>query len=270
MALVVAVVVLATDGDSGSDQTTIVKEVAGKEGLQAVEQEGVVLGGEAYGAPYGEGWGSERPAVISNGGASASGEMTDVRWDTWGGPVALGWGRLPIFKPNGGYYPELGQIRVKASDVGTCEGTRAYLQLSIRYPERPGGTLGPWQLWAGSDDVCEPRTGTASDDQADVDESVSGGESEASPEEEVIEDAALQGVDCGKLTSICLVTVKISGDGEWAALFRGPKPGHESEVQPDMSSFKRIEGYWQAFQIGNGGGCEVPEHIVTELGLDCF
>lgn len=263
VALAVAVVVLATGSGNEHSETTIVKVPSPIAG-EASGRDPIVLGGEEYAEPYGKGWGEERPGAVSNGGASASGEMTDISWDSWGRSVALGRGRLPLPKPTGGYYPEAVFVRIKASETGSCEGKRAYLQFSIRFPERPGGPLGSWQPWAGSANVCESPTAANANDDFEPSP-----EPEASPEQEVIEDAALQGVDCGKLAAICIVTVKISADGEWAALFRGPKPGHESEVQPDTSSFHKIEGYWQTFQIGNGGGCEVPANIVKELGLDC-
>src|SRR6478609_4355927 len=50
---------------------------------------GVVLGGVVYGAPHGEGWGSERPETIFNGG-DPSGLISEVHWSSWGGPVARG------------------------------------------------------------------------------------------------------------------------------------------------------------------------------------
>jgi hypothetical protein len=114
----------------------------------------VVLGGKDYGAPYGEGWGTVRPHTISNGGASASGRISQVRWSAWGGPVALAWGRLPLYKPNGGYYRRPVAIKVRADKLGECEGRTAYTRLSIRYPKRPGGKLGPWRLWSGTPDIC--------------------------------------------------------------------------------------------------------------------
>ena len=42
----------------------------------------VVLGGEVYGAPTGEGWGTPHPSFIYNGG-DASGSIDDVTWSSW-------------------------------------------------------------------------------------------------------------------------------------------------------------------------------------------
>lgn len=116
----------------------------------------VVLGGEIYGGEYGQGWGTERPDAISNGGASPSGSITNVSWSSWGGPVAYGRGRHPIYKPRGGYYRHAVVAQLKAVQIGTCEGRDAYLKLLIREPRRPGGPLGPWRSWAGPQTLCEP------------------------------------------------------------------------------------------------------------------
>lgn len=115
----------------------------------------VVLGGKVYGGINGEGWGTAHPALIYNGG-DASGSITEVRWSSWGGPVAHGRGRHPIFKPRGGYYRHPVVAQLKAIDIGSCEGRQAYLRLLIREPRRPGGRLGPWRSWAGPQTICEP------------------------------------------------------------------------------------------------------------------
>jgi hypothetical protein len=112
-----------------------------------------VLGGKVYGAPTGHGWGAPHPKFIYNGG-DASGSISGVHWSDWGGTVAQGRGRNPIFKPHGGYYRRPGVAQLKATDLGRCEGRSAYLRLLIREPRRPGGPLGPWRSWAGP--ICEP------------------------------------------------------------------------------------------------------------------
>jgi len=115
----------------------------------------VVLGGKVYGAPSGQGWGTAHPHFIYNGG-DASGSITNVHWSSWGGAVAHGRGRNPIFKPRGGYYPRPVVALLKAKDIGRCEGRDAYLRLLIREPRRPGGPLGPWRSWSGAQTICEP------------------------------------------------------------------------------------------------------------------
>jgi hypothetical protein len=114
----------------------------------------VVLGGKAF-APKGEGWGTEQPRTIFNGG-DPSGLITGVRWITWGGESAVGWGKNAIFKPRGGYYRRPVAIKLKASRIGSCAGRRAYTRLSFREPTRPGGPLGPWRLWSGARTICRP------------------------------------------------------------------------------------------------------------------
>jgi hypothetical protein len=115
----------------------------------------VVLGGKVYGAPTGHGWGAPHPKFIYNGG-DASGSISGVHWSSWGGAVAHGRGRHPIFRPRGGYYRKPVVALLKAIDLGECEGHRAYLRLLIKEPRRPGGALGPWRSWAGQQTICEP------------------------------------------------------------------------------------------------------------------
>jgi hypothetical protein len=111
----------------------------------------------ALGAPLGErdtprylclvtprecGWGTAAPRYLTLGG-DASGTITDIRWKSWGGPVATGEGLNEIFRPQGGYYPEPVVSRLRAYDVGQCapRRTMAYRRLVVREPKRPGGRL---------------------------------------------------------------------------------------------------------------------------------
>jgi hypothetical protein len=120
----------------------------------ALRREEIVLGGVVYGVPNGEGWGSARPEEISNGG-DASGTLLEVHWSSWGGAVAHGTARHPVFKPTGGYYRRPVVAQLKATTLGHCEGNRAYLKLLIREPKKPGGPLGPWLSWSGPKTLCE-------------------------------------------------------------------------------------------------------------------
>jgi hypothetical protein len=115
----------------------------------------VVLGDEIYPGPNGQGFGAPHPELIYNGG-DASGSIAEVHWSDWGGPVAHGRGRHPIFRPRGGYYRKPVVALLKATDLGRCEGHPAYLRLLIKEPKRPGGPLGPWRSWAGPQTICEP------------------------------------------------------------------------------------------------------------------
>jgi hypothetical protein len=114
-----------------------------------------ILGGKIYPGPNGEGFGTAHPSFIYNGG-DASGSIDDVHWSTWGGTVAHGRGRHPIFRPGGGYYRHPVVALLKATDLGRCEGRAAYLRLLIKEPRHPGGPLGPWRSWAGPQTICEP------------------------------------------------------------------------------------------------------------------
>jgi hypothetical protein len=98
--------------------------------------------------PSSEGWGQVRPKTLFNGG-DGSGDIQRIRWATWGGRIARGHGKNPIFKPSGGYYHRPVTIRLRATDLGTCRssGQRAYRHLYVSEPNRPGGQFGPWRIW---------------------------------------------------------------------------------------------------------------------------
>jgi hypothetical protein len=120
---------------------------------------GVVLGSKYFLAQYGHtgsGWGTPRPKTIDNGG-DPSGIVEKIRWTTWGGKVAIGYGRNFITKPTGGYYATSVTIELKALNIGLCykEGPRTYRKLVAREPSRPGGSMGAWFLWGGQKTLCK-------------------------------------------------------------------------------------------------------------------
>ena len=116
-----------------------------------------VLGSKQFSEPYGAGFGHPEPEVIFNGG-DPSGEVSETHWRSWGGQVAIGYGRNPIFRPQGGYYRKLGRVELRANVLGKCAGKPAYTRLEIRAPKRPGAKLGQWVLWSGAKTICEaPR-----------------------------------------------------------------------------------------------------------------
>ena len=116
-----------------------------------------ILGSKAFAQPFGAGFGHAEPKVIFNGG-DPSGEVSQIKWRSWGGPIAIGYGRNPIFPPQGGYYRNLGRVELRANKLGKCAGKRAYTRLEIRAPKQPGGKLGKWVLWSGAKTICEaPR-----------------------------------------------------------------------------------------------------------------
>jgi hypothetical protein len=116
-----------------------------------------VLGSKQFSEPYGAGFGHPEPEVIFNGG-DPSGEVSEIHWRSWGGQVAIGYGRNPIFRPQGGYYRKLGRVELRANELDKCAGKPAYTRLEIRAPKRPGAKLGQWVLWSGAKTICEaPR-----------------------------------------------------------------------------------------------------------------
>ena len=69
----------------------------------------------------------------------------------------------------------------------------------------------------------------------------------------------------------CQEVVRVSTARKgWSAVYIGPKPGHDGEVQPDLASLKRRNGRWRVYQLGNGGGCGVPRAVVRDLKLACY
>jgi hypothetical protein len=114
-----------------------------------------VLGSKSFAAPYGAGFGKAEPEAIFNGG-DPNGEVREITWTGWGNPTAIGYGRNPIFKPQGGYYRKPARIELRATKLGNCGKQAAYTRLEARVPKRPGGKLGKWQLWSGVRTICEP------------------------------------------------------------------------------------------------------------------
>jgi hypothetical protein len=116
-----------------------------------------VLGSKRFSEPFGAGFGHAEPKVIFNGG-DPNGEVSGIKWQSWGGPSAIGYGHEPLFRPQGGYYRKLGRVELRANKLGTCAGRNAYTLLEIRAPKHPGGKLGQWVLWSGAKTICEaPR-----------------------------------------------------------------------------------------------------------------
>lgn len=106
--------------------------------------------------PDARGFGQAHPAEIFNGGDPA-GLVQGLVWQGWGSPVATATGLTSIFRPQGGYYPELVQASLRAEDLRECDGVPAYRQLYIRVPAEPGGPLGPWTRWNDAPDLCAAR-----------------------------------------------------------------------------------------------------------------
>lgn len=104
------------------------------------------------GGPYASGWGQVAPAVVSNGGAAASGTISSIHWTSWGGKVAYGQGLHPEYTPQGGYYPKPLVMEVRASGIRRCKpgGRLVYSLFAVREQVKPGGPMAKkWGLWGG-------------------------------------------------------------------------------------------------------------------------
>lgn len=93
-------------------------------------------------APSQEGYGQVRPATIFNGG-SPSGLVTDVKWESWGGPQATAQG-LGLWVPEDKSVAEGSRlpVAVVAFNLGLCEGKLMYKAINWHFPQR-GETFNP-------------------------------------------------------------------------------------------------------------------------------
>jgi len=86
---------------------------------------------------YQVGYGEVRPPEISNGGASLSGIVTDIVWDSWGGPTASGTGTTAHVTPQ---FPAPGsapqeRASIVAFDLGECDGVPMYRSFVWFFPQ---------------------------------------------------------------------------------------------------------------------------------------
>jgi hypothetical protein len=118
----------------------------------------IVLGQSGFvrGAP---GWGDPHPRSITVGGDPAL-VVNDIRWDGWGTPHASGVGRAAAFTYHGGStYRRQVRVELRAYQLGRCapSGPRAYQNLRLRMPRRPGAPMGQWfVLGGGPRGLCRP------------------------------------------------------------------------------------------------------------------
>lgn len=86
--------------------------------------------------PYQSGWGTPRPSEVFNGG-DPTGRITNVTWQSWGGPEAVGHGTGYYLSPTAvALTGELEPATIVAWDLGTCLGKRAYLRATWYYPSK--------------------------------------------------------------------------------------------------------------------------------------
>ena len=110
----------------------------------------IVLGQSGFvtGAP---GWGDPHPRSITVGGDPAL-VVNDIRWAGWGSPHARGVGRAAAFNYHGGStYSKQVRVELRAYQLGRCaaSGPRAYQNLRLRMPKRPGAPIGQWFVLGG-------------------------------------------------------------------------------------------------------------------------
>ncbi|MBC3193568.1 hypothetical protein H7X46_21140 [Pseudonocardia sp. C8] len=86
--------------------------------------------------PRASGLGTARPSVIDLGGASSTGVVEDVVWQSWGTPTATGTGTAAYAAPGEALAAATRQrAAVVASDLGTCDGRPAYRSLTWYFPQ---------------------------------------------------------------------------------------------------------------------------------------
>ena len=112
----------------------------------------VVLG--QYGFVTGAvGWGDAHPVQLDVGGDPAL-VIHKIRWRGWGRPHARGVGRASAFNGHGGSsYQRQVRVELRASELGRCAaaGPRAYRNLRLRMPRRPGAPMGQWFILGGGE-----------------------------------------------------------------------------------------------------------------------
>lgn len=79
-------------------------------------------------------------------------------------------------------------------------------------------------------------------------------------------------ISCGDYPpGSCRFVVRVSTVRRgWAAAYVRPRRGWENTVQPDVASVRRRDGRWRRYQVGNGGGCNVPAGVRRDLKLACY
>jgi hypothetical protein len=84
--------------------------------------------------PSTQGFGTVKPASVSNGG-DPTGMLTDVTWTTWGGPTATGTGTGYYEAPDAPVSQSTPQpVDIEAFDLATCAGKPAYLRVQWWFP----------------------------------------------------------------------------------------------------------------------------------------
>ena len=92
---------------------------------------------------YQKGYGTVRPNVIDNGG-DGNGVVTDVKWQSWGGPTAIATGIAADASDPSKPLAEAPETpaTVQAFDLGMCDGKLMYRAVEWYFPS-DGGKFNP-------------------------------------------------------------------------------------------------------------------------------
>ncbi len=98
------------------------------------------------GVPWGsyqKGYGTVKPTVIDNGG-DGTGVVSNITWQSWGGPTATGQGTALYVPPNKAFAEGTEEpATVVASNLGTCQGHASYNALDWYFPQH-GDSFKPY------------------------------------------------------------------------------------------------------------------------------
>jgi hypothetical protein len=148
---------------AGAKHSRIVGIGYGRSGLGArashAESQQVPVLGYVHFEFNGRGYGHPHPKRVFNGGDPA-GLVDHLSWTHWGDAKTYGLGKTYTYKPHGGYYPHEVRMRLRASDLGSCHGKRAYRSLYYREQTKPGGEIERhWLPWGSTHgNICKPIT----------------------------------------------------------------------------------------------------------------
>jgi hypothetical protein len=84
-------------------------------------------------SPDQRGWGLVKPTVIFNGG-DESGQIADVRWESWGGPTAIGHGTASYALGPTKAHSVPARATVVATKLKRCNGQLMYTRIWWYFP----------------------------------------------------------------------------------------------------------------------------------------
>ncbi|GAA4752170.1 hypothetical protein GCM10023199_34400 [Actinomycetospora chibensis] len=103
-------------------------------------------------APNQTGFGAVRPPEVYAGG-DPTGMVTDVTWQSWGGPTAIGRGTGSWMPPDGYVSDSVSRPAVVvATNLGDCHGRLAYRSVGWYFPTEGETSLPPGN---GYEDICD-------------------------------------------------------------------------------------------------------------------